>query len=173
MKRYIIYFWYVVRHKWFVTLECLKRGLIWRGLKHDIDKFYPDEFFPYARFFYNPDGSKRQIRDKTGYYKPTDTGDLAFDRAWFLHQKRNDHHWQWAVYPDDGPPQDSEQGMRNIIKVLPMSRRAIREMVCDWIGAGKAQNSSDSVGWYEKNKNKLIFHPDTRTIVEQEINKLK
>lgn len=49
---------------------------------HDISKFRPSEFIPYAKFFYNSDGSKRQIRDKTGYYRSDDTGDSKFDFAW-------------------------------------------------------------------------------------------
>jgi hypothetical protein len=169
MNRYIFYFWYVVRHKWYVAIECFKRGLIWRGLIHDIDKFYPNEFFTYARFFYEKDGSPKQRRDKTGYYKPTDTGNREFDMAWFLHQAKNDHHWQWHVFPDDGPAAKTDTKLINPIKVLPMSRKAIIEMICDWKGAGKAQGSSGVVDWYEKNKDKLILHPETREIVEREI----
>lgn len=46
------YFKYVLRHKWYVFLACLKYGLIWRGIVHDLSKFKPDEFIAYARFFY-------------------------------------------------------------------------------------------------------------------------
>lgn len=95
MRRYIIYLWYIMRHKWFVLCACISHGIPLRGLMHDFSKLRPSEFIPYARYFYNPDGSKREHkRDKTGYYKPTDTGDANFDFAWFLHQKRNRHHWQ-------------------------------------------------------------------------------
>jgi len=151
------YFSYVVRHKLYVTWECFKRGLIWRGVLHDIDKFLPFTFFAYARFFYNQDGTKKQIRTKEGYYKPTDTGDADFDYAWFLHQKRNDHHWQWWVFPDDGPEPSH--------KVIPMSEPAATEMVCDWIGAGKAQGTPDVVGWYCANHTKMILDDSTRCFV--------
>jgi hypothetical protein len=93
MKRHWEYLKYVVRHRWFVMLACFQHGLIWRGLVHDLSKFLPSEWFPYARFFYEPNGTKKTRRDKSGYYKPTDTGDSAFDFAWLLHQKRNRHHW--------------------------------------------------------------------------------
>ena len=39
MTRYDRYLWYVIRHKWFVGVECVKRGLWWRGLVHDLSKF--------------------------------------------------------------------------------------------------------------------------------------
>ena len=101
MNRYIVYIWYVVKHKWFVFLECCKLGIPWRGVLHDMSKFLPSEFIPYARFFYNPDGSSKQIRDKTGYYKPNNTGDAEFDLAWFYHKSRNKHHWQYWILPWD------------------------------------------------------------------------
>ena len=157
--RYFKYLAYVIRHRWFVMLECFQYGLLWQGLVHDLDKFLPDEFIPYARFFHNPDGSKRQIRDKTGYYKPDDTGDPAFDFAWFLHQARNPHHWQYWILPkDDGT-----------IKPVCMPRRYVLEMLCDWRGAGRAQGTPNTQAWYAKNKDKLILHPTTRQLVEENL----
>lgn len=68
---------------------------------HDMSKFSPDEFIPYARYFYDNRSDINKGRDSTGYYKPTDTRDKAFDFAWLLHQKRNRHHWQWWMTPLD------------------------------------------------------------------------
>src|SRR5664280_1736204 len=99
LTRYDKYLWYVVCHRWFVFIECCKLGIPWQGIVHDLSKFRPSEFFPYARHFHGV-GAK-EWRDKTGYYKPTDTGDSAFDFAWFLHQKRNAHHWQYWIFPSD------------------------------------------------------------------------
>lgn len=160
MKRYWEYLKYVLRHKWFVSLECFKRGLIWQGIMHDMSKFLPSEFIPYAKFFYASDGSKINRRDSTGYYKPDDTGDKQFDFAWLLHQKRNRHHWQWWILPkDDGTT-----------KCFRIPKRYVLEMICDWRGAGKAQgvpmsndpdNWAETRNWFLKNKNKMTFHPDT------------
>ena len=77
MMVYFKYLSYVLRHRWFVFIECCKLGIPWRGLVHDLSKFIPSEFIPYARYFYGREDTIR--RDKTGYYKPTDTGDKAFD----------------------------------------------------------------------------------------------
>ncbi len=165
LGRHISYAKYLIRHKWYVTIECFKHGLIWRGLTHDLSKFRPGEWFPYARYFYASDGQSWQTtkRDKSGYYKPENTGDKAFDFAWLLHQKRNDHHWQWWICPqDDGG-----------FKTIEMSTPAITEMICDWIGAGKAQgHGADVVSWYEKNRDKMILHPKTRRIVESMLSSL-
>jgi len=139
----------------------MKVGLFWRGLFHDMSKFLLSEFIPYAKYFYNEDGSLKQIRDNTGYYKPTDTGDKNFDFAWHLHSKRNRHHWQWWIQPD----------FKNN-KVLEMKYEDVMEMICDWKGAGKAQKTPNVLLWYKKNKNKMILHPNTRKLVEKYINKV-
>lgn len=160
MRRHLAYLKYVLRHKFFVFQAAIPLGVpLWVALWHDWDKFLPDEWLPYARFFYEPDGTKRQIRDKTGYYKPTDTGDAAFDYAWLLHQKRNKHHWQfWTLPLDDGG-----------IKVLPMPDLYRREMLADWRGAGKAQGFTDTLAWYTQNRDKMQLHPETRAWIEQQI----
>lgn len=142
---------YILRHKWFVFIECVRLGIPWRGLLHDFSKFLPSEWIPYANFFY-----VQQPRDETGYYKPTDTGDKAFDYAWLLHQKRNKHHWQWWVLPEDGGG----------VKVLPMPDKYRKEMLADWRGAGRAQRTPDTRKWYYKNKNKMQLHPETEKWIE-------
>lgn len=156
--KHIKYASYVVRHKWFVLLECVKLGIPFRGLTHDWHKMLPREWFPYVNFFYG----KKTPRDSSGYYKPTDTGDQAFDKAWLHHQKLADHHWQWWILPED------EGG----VKILPMSDNARREMLADWRGASKAQGfdgKDDLVAWYEKNKGKMQLHPETREWIESQL----
>lgn len=157
MIMYWQYLSYVVRHKWFVFVACCRLGIWWLGLVHDWSKLRPGEFIPYARYFYGR--KRREWRDSTGYYKPTQTGDLAFDFAWLLHQKRNKHHWQWWICPqDDGGFQAFE-----------MPERYRREMLADWIGAGLAQGKPDTRAWYTKNKGKMILGPETRAWVERRL----
>ncbi len=153
--KYFKYLSYVLKHKWYVFVECCKMGIPWRGLVHDLSKFLPSEFFAYADFF-----SKKNLRNKIGYYKPTNTGHAAFDFAWFLHQKRNKHHWQWWILPDDGGK----------TKVLPMPDKYRREMLCDWLGAAKAQDSKSTVKeWYLANGRKMTFHPETKKWIEKQL----
>lgn len=159
LGRYITYLRYVFLHRWHVFLASLKFGIPLLGLLHDISKYRLSELLPYARHFYNPDGSSVGIKSKTGYYKPTNTGDPVFDYGWFLHTKRNKHHWQYWVVPDT-------RGDNVIFETMEMPEKYVKEMVCDWIGAGKVQHTMSTKEWYECNKSKLVFHPNTRAFVE-------
>ena len=161
---YFKYLKYVVRHKWFVFLECCKVGLVWRGLVHDWSKLRPSEFIPYAKHFYGKGKGQciKTGRNKSGYYKPYATGDAAFDFAWLLHQKRNRHHWQWWILPkDDGGT-----------KIFPMPFVYRQELLCDWHGAGRAiSGKKDSLNYYIKNKGNIQLSPFTREWVEKTLNK--
>ena len=54
--KYIKYLLYVIQHKYYVFIECWKDGLYWHGITHDLSKFMPSEFFPYARWIYGSKG---------------------------------------------------------------------------------------------------------------------
>ncbi len=153
MKKYISYLRYVIRHKWFVLIACWEKGLWWRGIAHDLSKFLPSEFIPYAIHFYGKD-----LHHKNGSHAPTgDEGDKRFDYAWLLHQKRNRHHWQfWILLLDDGGN-----------KAISMDRKSREEMMCDWQGASMAQgHSKNTKEWYFKNKNNIIISKYTRATIE-------
>lgn len=108
-----------------------------------MSKFRPSEFFPYARHFYNPDGLS----------KPDYDNDYWFEKAWLLHQHRNPHHWQhWVLEKDNGET-----------ICIPIKPTYLKEMVCDWIGAGKAQGYFsppedpylETRNWFLKNKENI------------------
>ena len=159
MMPHLRYLRYVLRHKWYVFLACRRLGVPLRqAILHDWSKFLPVEWFPYVRFFYGP----RPIqRDATGYYDAASVGG-DFDRAWLHHQHFNAHHWQhWVLRQDDGS-----------FRALPMPERFAREMVADWIGAGRAQGKPDVRGWYAANREKLLLDPATRSYVERLLERL-
>lgn len=158
--KHIKYLKYVLRHRWFVFLECTKEDHFWLGLLHDWSKLLPSEFFPYAEHFYGKGKDITSGRDKTGYYRVGDSSDSKFNFAWLLHQKRNKHHWQWWILPmDDGTT-----------KVFDMPVKYMIEMICDWRGAGRAQgNKTAVVEWYEKNKDKMTLSSSTRSWIEFEL----
>lgn len=90
MRRYLAYVVYVLKHKYYVFVECLKLDVpIWIALAHDWDKFLPDELN--SCYSYAPNGTN--LKRETF----TDTDDPAFNRAVLLHYKRNKHHWQHCV----------------------------------------------------------------------------
>ena len=147
MKRHVNYLKYVIRHKWFVFIASRKvKCSLFRALVHDLSKFLPSEWFPYAWTFYRQDGSKR--------YCPTP----EFDMAWNHHQKRNKHHYQYYILQEDSGD----------VKVLKIPVKYVKEMVADWMGAGKAITGKWEVKeWYKKNKNKMVMHNESRHLVEQ------
>lgn len=153
MNKYIKYTSYVIKHKWFVFLECLrlgkynpnasiKLGLFLRGIVHDMSKFGPFEFSQYMEYFAGKDSPNRQAN---------------FDRAWNHHQKFNKHHWQHHILlRDDGS-----------MEVLEMPELDAYEMVADWVGAGIAIHGRREIKeWYKANYDKIQLHPNTRGLVD-------
>lgn len=153
IKRHLAYLRYVLRHKYYVWRGCRIVGGIplWRAIVHDWDKFLPDEWRPYAETFYTPDGGKRYAESP------------AFALAWNKHQKRNRHHWQfWLLTWDRGET-----------VALPMAEVDLCEMLADWIGAGWAiTRNPNPRPWYEKNREKILLHPDTRRALETMLDEL-
>lgn len=145
------YFKYVTRHRWFVFLACCRLGIPFRGLIHDLSKYRPSEWFPYTNYFYGKDSEANRLANRDR--RPEFVEDTAFDLAWLFHQKRNKHHWQFWVLPkDDGT-----------VRCLPMPDKHRREMVADWIGAGRAiSGRKDWRPWYDKQRNVIQLHPETR-----------
>ncbi len=140
-------FSYIWRHRWYVFIECCKLGIIWRGIVHDLSKYRLSEWKPYTNHF----------------FKFTDDGDhpdLPFDTAWLHHIHRNRHHWQyWIVREDNGDT-----------KIMPMPDQYRKEMLADWIGAGRAIHGRLTIdGWYNENKHKMKLHLDTKVWIEKMI----
>jgi len=163
--KYRRYLNYVFKHRWFVFLECCKMRLYWRGIVHDLSKFLPDEFFPYADYFFGQHAGQGSVRDETGYHSIDYDQVSEFHFAWFLHQKRNKHHWQWWVLVRDAD--DFHKGETMIFDMPPRYRK---EMLCDWRGASKAQGfKSNTKTWYLKNGRKLKLHPNTRKWLDDQI----
>lgn len=155
--RHLRYLGYIVRHKWFVLVAGLQTGApIWRLLVHDWSKFLPSEWVPYAEMFYgHPIVEHNRGAGECDLLRAE--RQAAFDRAWLLHQHRNPHHWQyWALKEDGGE-----------VKALRMPDPLVREMVADWMGAGRAITGRWEVrDWYSRNKHLMQLHPKSRALVE-------
>ena len=149
MMKHLYYLKYLLTHKWYVFIECCKRGRIWRGITHDLSKFYPSEYFPWVENFYGKDPNGKETKRNFRY-------------AGLYHKNRNPHHWQYWTFYD-----------RNAKKevALRMPDEYIDEMISDWIGAGKAKGEAgiDIKEWYEMVKEDLILHKKTRQKLERRI----
>lgn len=142
--KYFSYLSYVLKHKWFVFRAGLvTKAPIWQLVIHDWSKFLPVEFFPYAEHFY---GFSRNQPDRQGTKK--------FVFAWLHHVHLNPHHWNhWALVGSSGK-----------VKAQEMPERYVREMMADWIGAGRGITGSwDNIdSWFHKNIDTMVLHVNTR-----------
>lgn len=195
MKRHVAYLKYVLRHKWYVFWAALRLGVpIWSALLHDWDKFAPDEWFPYARTFYTPSGKKQ-------YVESVDFAHAWMKHQ--HRNKHHWQWWLWVDIPshncaiplpksnylvwDRGEAQriiernSGAETWRELISAYPsdalvpdaMLDLYRREMLADWIGAGKALGKPNTWEWYAANKDKMQLHPDTREWVEGQMARLE
>jgi hypothetical protein len=73
----------------------------------------------------------------------------------------------------DGPRINNQQierlwtDINNTPVALEMPDLWRREMLADWMGAGRALGNPDTLGWYEANRNQIFIHPATRAWVDE------
>jgi hypothetical protein len=138
------YFKYIIEHKWNVGIECLKMGMPIHAITHDLSKFLPSEFIPYAKYFYETDKA-------TNYDKKTEN-DKNFQSGWCYHQKRNKHHWNYWV---------SVTRKSNAQLPIEMPRRHVRQMIADWRGMSRKFGGTWQK-YYAENKQEMILHEETK-----------
>jgi hypothetical protein len=162
VRPHLEYASYVARHKWFVFRAGLKTGApLWRLLIHDWSKLSPAEWGAYVESFYKPlDPSIGRGEGQAGVELDKSMRAARasrFKAAWLHHQHRNPHHWQhWVLREDEGDT-----------KCLEMPDGLVREMVADWMGAGRAITGKWEVAsWYAANRHKILLASDTRNAVE-------
>ena len=108
----------VCKHKWYVFLAAYEGGIPIRGLLHDMSKFSPIEFFNSVKYY-------------TGNRSPIDNekDEKGYSYAWLHHRGRNPHHWEYWI-----------DNLSSGGQALKMPYKFVKEMICDWIGSGKAYN---------------------------------
>ena len=152
MTSSIKYAMLTIKHKWFVFLAGLKLGVpVWRLIIHDWSKFLPSELPHYGKQFFG---------------KANDS--LGFTICWLKHQNRHPHHWEYWIprtghsYNTDDPYGDNEP--------LPMPFWAIKEMIADWMGAGRAYEGKwpdfNNWVWGKQHLPKIVITGCTRTTIE-------
>jgi len=102
IKPYYNYLKYVLEHKKNVFKTCWKRKLYLHAITHDLSKFSPQEFIPYARYFFI---NKEEFKQD-------------FDKAWEHHYKNNPHHWDYWL-DEKGVPQS-------------IPNQYLQQMIADW-----------------------------------------
>lgn len=149
MNKHWKYLSYIFRHKWFVLVAGWKIGApLWRLIIHDWSKFLPSEWGPYSNWFYSESNTEEEAKMSSD----------RFDAAWNSHQKRNRHHWQyWVLRQDSGET-----------KLLEIPDGYMREMVADWMGAGRSITGEWEVHeWYKKNRDYIWLEEKTQKKVDE------
>lgn len=140
MKAHFQYLKYVLRHKWYVFIECCRLGIPWLGIIHDLSKFSRAEWRPYVLSFYS--GWEKDDRPQWIV--------RLFDRALQHHYDHNAHHPEhWHI--GNG--------------IFPISDYARREMLADWRGMARQRNSNTRQ-WYNNYKDKILLHEETKEWIE-------
>jgi hypothetical protein len=152
------YLWYLLKHKWFVFVAGRSLGVgLWQLLVHDLSKFGRKEWGGYVRYFFS-----RKDEFLKGRLDPTVVMS-DFDSAWNHHQKVNPHHWQYWVLVTDNKADP--------IRTLEIPEKYVREMLADWMGAGRGKTGSwDMEGWVAENAPNMLFHPNTADLVHDILN---
>lgn len=146
---YLKYLWYILRHKYFVFLECYKLNILWLGVIHDLSRLYPNEFLAYA-------ASALYTKEN----KPDNIA-IAFEYAWNNHQHLNKHHFEYWIHFDYHNHQK---------RLLPIPDRYRREMLADWRGAARARgNTGTPKEWYLRNRDQIQLHPETYEWIEHQL----
>ena len=148
----------VVTHKHYVFIHCVKAGIIWQGLVHDLSKFSPCEFIPGVRFFQGDKSPNIGERAEYGY-----------SLAWMHHKGRNRHHFEYW--------NDLSLTLKRYAPVK-MPLKYVKEMFCDRVAASKiyqGKNYTDAhpLEYFSRAKDHIMIHPKTAELLESWLVMLK
>ena len=134
-------------HRKWVRYYCRMLGMNWQGWTHDLSKYSPAEFWESVRWYQGTSSPIDACRKVNGY-----------SRAWMHHRGRNlHHHVAWWENMDTG------------VKPLRMPEKYVFEMICDWMGAGRAYMGRDftyakEYEWYINRQ--MFLHPQTKHLID-------
>lgn len=135
----------ITSHRIKVLNMCLKCGLIWRGLTHDLSKYSPKEFIEGAKYYVGTSSPNTECRKLTGK-----------SEAWLHHKGRNPHHIEYWI--DANNP-----------VMMPYSYAV--ECICDKIAASKVYkkkgyNQTSPLNYWYANLGKSLVHKKTAEFLE-------
>ena len=141
----------ITKHRHKVIAHCAKAGILWQGLRHDLSKYSPTEFFAGAKYYQGTRSPNEAEREAYGYSK-----------AWLHHKGRNRHHFEyWFDY--------NPKTKRNEPVKMPL--KYVIEMFCDRVAAskiylGKDYTDSYPLEYFLKAKKTRVIHPETSDLLE-------
>jgi hypothetical protein len=116
----IKHFHTINKHRFLVFRLCLKCGIGWQGLLHDLSKYSPTEFFEAVKYYTGDKSPNANCIKQNGY-----------SLAWLHHKGRNKHHHEYwyDYYAIDKTP------------IIPY--KYVAEMICDNLAAGIIYNGKN------------------------------
>lgn len=140
----------ICKHKYYVGKYCFIAGIPLRGILHDLSKFSPTEFIESVKYYQGTRSPIDACKEVNGYSK-----------AWLHHKGRNRHHYEYFI-----------DNLDNGGTALQMPFKDAVELVCDYLGAGKAYMGKNfsyeaEYKWWLNKKNKPLFmHNQTKHFIE-------
>jgi len=148
----------ILTHKYWVCYYCFKCGLYWQGIIHDLSKFSFIEFFESAKYYQGTISPIDACKEKNGV-----------SLAWQHHKGRNKHHFEyWVDFSSKNP---------NKVFPLKMPKKYAIEMLCDYIGAGRAYSGktftfAGELAWWQNRKLVVFMHEETLDYISKCFEKL-
>lgn len=113
----------ITKHRHKVIHFCFKVGVGWQGLRHDLSKYSPTEFWSGAHYYTGTHSPITEERKAKGY-----------SEAWLHHKGRNRHHFEyWIFY---------SSAKRDYVPVK-MPLRYVKEMLADRVAASMVYNGKN------------------------------
>lgn len=148
----IKHFMVITKHRHKVIYHCFKAGIFWQGLKHDLSKYSPTEFFEGAKYFQGNRSPNERAREVKGY-----------SLAWMHHKGRNKHHFEYW---------NDINIETKTYEAVEMPLKYVIEMFCDRVAASKiygGKNYSDdyALNYFLRAKGNRKIHPNTSKLLEK------
>ena len=158
MSKALSHFKTITRHRHQVIRHCIKAGIPFQGLRHDLSKYSLTEFIPGAKYYAGTRSPNEVEREQTGY-----------SAAWLHHKGRNRHHYEYWM---DYNPETKR------MEPVEMPLKYVKEMFCDRVAASKIYQSKNyttehPLQYFQRAKSRILIHPNTSALLEKLLVMLK
>ncbi|MBQ9468939.1 MAG: catalase [Clostridia bacterium] len=142
----------ITHHRHLVIAHCFRCGIGLQGLRHDLSKYSPAEFFTGCKYFTGTHSPNEGERKEKGY-----------SSSWMHHKGRNKHHFEY--WTDISP-------VSKLYEPVKMPYNYLVEMFCDRIAAsktymGEKYGDGCSLDYFLRGNGKDEMHPDTARELER------
>ena len=150
----------ITHHKWVVMKGCFRVGLYKQGLLHDMSKYSWAEFKTGVQYYQGNRSPNAAEKEEKGY-----------SSAWLHHKGRNKHHFEYWM--DVAMKKDNWK-----VIGVKMPLNYLVEMVMDRIAACKiyqGKNYTDDMpyAYFERSKEYITMHPETKEMLDKILMMLK